>query len=100
MNLNLLCNLPCRGRIPVLHAISRYCNSIAIGGAGFKADYFPSWPPVGAASQTAILSGDVRIGHAGTAVNGLRSSRLVLFRAQMCEPGSGGVQFAAGRIIT
>ena len=97
MNLNLSCNLPCRGRIPVLHALLQYdCNRVA----GFKADYFPSWPPVGTASQTAILSGDVRIGHAGTAVNGLRSSRLVLFRAQMCEPGSGGVQFAAGRIIT
>ena len=86
MNLNLSCNLPCRGCTPVLHAILHCCNSIAIG-SGFKADYFPSWPPVGTASQTAILSGDVRIGHAGTAVNGLRSSRLVLFRAQMCEPG-------------
>ena len=97
MNLNLLCNLPGRGRIPVLHALLQFdCNRVV----GFKADYFPSWPPVGAASQTAILSGDVRIGHAGTAVNGLRSSRSVLFRAQMCEPGSGGVQFAAGRIIT
>ena len=84
MNLNLSCNLSCRGCIPCSRtAVQSDCNRVA----GFKADYFPSWPPGGTASQTAILLGDVRIGHAGTAVNGFRSSRLVLFRAQMCEPG-------------
>ncbi len=31
MNLNLSCNLPCRGCIPVFHAILHYCNPIAIG---------------------------------------------------------------------